>query len=146
MDDRTTIPLIDLPRIPEDALRAFINQRSEEIGKGLKTLSLEIGRNETYVQQYVRYGKPKTLGQKNRRCLARALELTADATTISDTTVVLESPQPQKPRRNECYRISPVNHGFDIKAHVTTDADIRAVVRALKTLRKIISLYAHLTK
>jgi hypothetical protein len=51
----------------------FLSAVIEERGLDMKTLSLQIGRNETYIQQYLNRGTPRTLKENDRARLAEIL-------------------------------------------------------------------------
>ena len=76
--DQIGVPSYHLPmgdeiesRLPPH--KQVILDRMEEAGHDMQSLSLLIGRKESYVQQYVRYGKPKKLDGDDRRLIAEAL-------------------------------------------------------------------------
>lgn len=57
-----------------ESARRLIDKRVRELGRTLKDVSLEVGANETYLQQFVKYGKPKKgLSEKVRGPLAQLL-------------------------------------------------------------------------
>jgi Peptidase S24-like len=59
-----------------ESARHLIDTRVRELGRTLKDVSLEIGLNETYLQQFVKYGKPKKgLPESARRALAVLLSV-----------------------------------------------------------------------
>lgn len=53
-----------------DALRRHIAQLAQESGATLAQISKKIGRNQTFLQQYLNYNKPKTLSEQDRTALA----------------------------------------------------------------------------
>ena len=60
-----------------EAVAALILRRAEELGTNLQALSLDLDKNPTYLQQFVKYGKPaKGLPEGIRRRLAQLLEVT----------------------------------------------------------------------
>jgi phage repressor protein C with HTH and peptisase S24 domain len=63
-----------MQEVPLDDVRRLIAERAEAIGLTLKALSESIGRNPTYLQQYVRYNVPaKGLNDDDRAQLAPLL-------------------------------------------------------------------------
>ena len=50
--------------------RTTVVQQAGARGETLKALSLMLGRNETYLQQFVRRGTPRVLASRDRRLLA----------------------------------------------------------------------------
>ena len=50
--------------------RTVVVQHARTRGETLKDLSLMLGRNAAYLQQFVRRGSPRALGQRDRRLLA----------------------------------------------------------------------------
>lgn len=55
--------------------RAALRRRAEERGVSLSDLSVKIGRNVAYVQQYLERGTPRRLPEDERRHLAIVLEI-----------------------------------------------------------------------
>lgn len=58
-----------------DPARARLLELAEERGYALSHLSKLIGRNTTYLQQFVRKGSPRKLEENDRRVLARFLDV-----------------------------------------------------------------------
>ena len=58
-----------------DPVRAALPDLVARRGATLRTASLAIGRNETYLQQYVARGSPRRLPELDRRHLAMWLEV-----------------------------------------------------------------------
>jgi hypothetical protein len=70
----------DRPQVqpaPEGTVRKLITRRLGEMGLSMKEASLRIGRNETYVRQFLR-GTPVELGERERETLGRLLEVSPD--------------------------------------------------------------------
>lgn len=61
-----------------DAVRKLILDRSAELEKPLSELSLGMGKNHAYLQQFVRRGTPKRLQEEERELLARLLNVPED--------------------------------------------------------------------
>lgn len=55
--------------------RAALRKRAQERGVSLSDLSVRIGRNVAYVQQYLERGTPRRLPEDERRHLAIVLEI-----------------------------------------------------------------------
>lgn len=58
-----------------DPIRAFISQRINEIGANEKSISIAIGANEAYMNQYLKRGIPKILPEDKRQLLAKELRV-----------------------------------------------------------------------
>jgi len=58
-----------------EAIRRRVAKRISELGLEMKALSIAIGRNAAYIQQYVERGIPRKLKEDDRRLLAPMLEL-----------------------------------------------------------------------
>jgi len=71
----------DRPQVrpaPEGTVRELITRRLGEMGLSMKDVSLRIGRNETYVRQFLMRGSPAELGERERQTLGRLLEVSPD--------------------------------------------------------------------
>lgn len=55
--------------------RQIIEQRVSEWGISRAALSRRLGRNDAWLQQYLRRGSPRVLPEAERRILARELDL-----------------------------------------------------------------------
>lgn len=58
-----------------DAVRELILVKSEELKKSLRWLSLQIGGDHAYLQQFIKRGSPKKLPEDKRRLLADLLSV-----------------------------------------------------------------------
>jgi hypothetical protein len=58
-----------------EQIRAFIERRVLERGTSLAAASRAIGKNEAYLQQFVKRGTPRQLGENDRRRLAMHLSV-----------------------------------------------------------------------
>lgn len=56
-----------------DSIRALVARKIAELGKNMKSTSLEMGANETYIQQYLKRGIPDYLPEDMRAALAKVL-------------------------------------------------------------------------
>jgi len=63
---------------PEGAVRELITRRLGEMGLSMKDASLRIGRNETYLCQFLMRGSPAELGERERQKLAQLLGVLPD--------------------------------------------------------------------
>lgn len=63
-----------------DAVRELILAKSKELKKSLRALSLKIGRDHAYLQQFIHKGSPRRLAEDDRRLLAA--ELSVDETEL----------------------------------------------------------------
>jgi hypothetical protein len=61
-----------------DAVRQLITHKLEETGLTMREVSLNIGRNEAFLQQYMTRGTPKELGERDRERIAPLLGIQAD--------------------------------------------------------------------
>ena len=75
-----------------DNVRALIAKTSEEKGISLSELSKRIGKNQTYIQQFITKGSPKQLHERDRAAVAEilgipeiSLRLDAHDTQLSKT-------------------------------------------------------------
>jgi phage repressor protein C with HTH and peptisase S24 domain len=66
-----------------DAVRQLILDKSRELDKSLASLSRKIGKKDAYLQQFIKRGSPKRLGENERRILAQ--ELSVDETELGAT-------------------------------------------------------------
>jgi SOS-response transcriptional repressor LexA len=58
-----------------DKIRVRISLQIRELGLDCASLSRQIGRNPSYIQQYLKYGTPKKLGEDDRHRLAEVLHI-----------------------------------------------------------------------
>jgi phage repressor protein C with HTH and peptisase S24 domain len=58
-----------------DQARAYLAQLCRERGEDFASLSRLVGRNAAYIQQYIRRGTPRRLGETERRTLARYFDI-----------------------------------------------------------------------
>lgn len=77
-----------------DELRQHIAKLLTEKGIELKAASKRIGRNDAYLHQYLSYGKPRVLAERDRHRLATLLGV--DEATLRDAKAPL-SPKPETP-------------------------------------------------
>jgi repressor LexA len=61
-----------------DMVRRLIADRLAELGLQMKDVSLRIGRNDTYLHQYMKRGVPVELKETDRKRLADILKLHED--------------------------------------------------------------------
>ena len=61
-----------------DPVRALVDKQLTAKGLSMKEVSLAIGRNETYVQQFLTKGSPKRLHENDRPKLAELLDVSED--------------------------------------------------------------------
>lgn len=59
-------------------MREIIARRIEQLGLDLATISKKIGRNHSYLHQFLQYERPKQLGEDDRRELAALLGIPED--------------------------------------------------------------------
>lgn len=58
-----------------DTVRELILAKSKELGRSLRWLSLEIGRDHAYLQQFIKKGSPRRLPEDDRRKLASLISV-----------------------------------------------------------------------
>jgi hypothetical protein len=76
-----------------DSVRKLIEQRADELGFNLKQLSLDLGLNDAYFHQFVRYGKPKKgLPEVVRNALAEKLKLDPSLLGAPPTSLRVATP------------------------------------------------------
>src|SRR5689334_12103524 len=80
----------------QDAARRRLLELVENSGSDLKSLSLHLGRNQTYLQQYLNKGSPRQLAWEDRVELARVLrcspeELTPQVSKVNQTKIATSS-------------------------------------------------------
>lgn len=68
-----------------DSVRQLILDRSDARGKSLKELSLKLGRNDTYLQQFVTKGSPRKLDEEARAILSDELGIHPDLLRATTT-------------------------------------------------------------
>lgn len=61
-----------------DPVRAFVVERLDELGINMREASLAMGRNHAYLQQFIKYDKPKKLSEQDRALLAQVLSCPAE--------------------------------------------------------------------
>jgi hypothetical protein len=89
-----------------DPVRALIKDRARQLRLGMADLSRHIGRNETYIHQYIRRGSPAILPEEVRYSLAEILGLPEEvlrSPSQSGASVVPAIPPP--------FDVSPVTRG-----------------------------------
>lgn len=59
-------------------VRKLILERLQELGLGMAEVSEMLGRNETYLQQFLKRGSPRELHERDRSRLAEILKVTED--------------------------------------------------------------------
>jgi phage repressor protein C with HTH and peptisase S24 domain len=61
-----------------DVVRKLILERLQELGLNMSKVSHQLGRNETYLQQFLKKGSPRELHERDRLTLAEILKVTED--------------------------------------------------------------------
>ena len=79
----------------EDAVRQLIADRLKEMGQTLIWLSLAMGKNHSYMQQYIKYGKPQDLDYKDKLKVHKLLGLTLEQLGIVLPPDIMPSPSAQ---------------------------------------------------
>lgn len=69
-----------------EEIRKKVDKLIEEKGLNYRDVSLRIGRKDSYIQQYVRYGYPRRLKEMDRVRLAKLLDI--DDTEIMDDEII----------------------------------------------------------
>lgn len=82
-----------MPRIwfGMDETRRRLIEAVARVGKTLAEVSKAIGRNHSYLQQFVKYGKPKKLPEDERRAVATLLGI--DESLLKDEMIHTNSPK-----------------------------------------------------
>lgn len=65
----------------DDPVRSLIQERAKELGKDFKTLSLRVGRNHSWLQQFMTRSKRRSVPEEQRILLARELEVDSNRLT-----------------------------------------------------------------
>jgi len=112
-----------------DKVRKLISDKLDEIGMTMKEASAKIGRNETYVHQFLTRGQPVELRERDREKLAQVLGISPDELRGPANPLPLRfngnDPQPLPP---------PVSAAADI------DEELRDRCRIYeRALRKIVA-------
>jgi SOS-response transcriptional repressor LexA len=82
-----------------DPVRALVLRKAEELG-GLKRLSVELGRNHAYLQQFIHRGVPATLDEHVRARLAGLLGVDEAALKLPADIAPRPAPLEPRPRGN----------------------------------------------
>lgn len=82
---------------PMDEPRARLVQAVEQQRYGLKDLSMQLGKNPAYLQQYIVKGSPRVLPEEIRHRLATVLGVPEDALKPRDSTTVRPADLQEKP-------------------------------------------------
>src|SRR5882757_3785119 len=61
-----------------DLVRKLILEKLQELGLNMAEVSDQLGRNETYLQQFLKRGSPRELHERDRIRLAEILKITED--------------------------------------------------------------------
>lgn len=77
-----------------DPVRRRIIARIDELGTSRSAASLAIGRNQAYIQQYLRYGTPDKLDELDRRKLAAFLRIDEREIAPPDVRLAFGEPRP----------------------------------------------------
>lgn len=86
------------PANPPDGPRKRLLEMAQERGASLASLSEMLGRNPSYLQQFIRKGSPRKLEEEDRRMLARFFgvpEATLRETTEKSYAETSRGPIPQ---------------------------------------------------
>lgn len=75
-----------------DKIRRLILARIEERGIDMKHLSLKMGMNETYVQQFLKRGSPRELPSRARQKLVELLDFTHEE--LGGDSPIAQPPSP----------------------------------------------------
>lgn len=80
--------------LPLDSQRAYLRDALRDAGVNLNYASDAIGRNEAYLWQYISYGVPKFLSERDREALVRLYNLDNDK--LKPPAVDLSPGRPRK--------------------------------------------------
>jgi hypothetical protein len=106
-----------------DAVRKLISERLAELDSTMKEASAKIGRNESYVHQFLKRGFPAELGERDRENLGRLLGISLDH---------LRGPNNPLPSRLS---------GADAQPPLTLPSDSRSGETGIEELRERCRLY-----
>lgn len=77
-----------------DEIRSLLNKFIIEKGFTYRDLSLKIGRKDSYIQQYIKYGFPKRLSEIDRKKIAFLLDI--DEEKLIDDEILMTSAKSSK--------------------------------------------------
>ena len=78
-----------------DEIRKKISRLINERGLNYAQVSLKIGKNIAYIQQFIKNGSPRRLGEVERRKLAQLLDVDEqELTDLPISSVTINSPTP----------------------------------------------------
>ena len=83
--------------------RTEIERQLKARGHDLKSASRLMGRNAAFLQQYIRYHKPKRLSESDRESLAELLGMTPDDLREGPAPAARRAPRPQLPDQLPSY-------------------------------------------
>jgi phage repressor protein C with HTH and peptisase S24 domain len=86
-----------------DPVRELVSSRMAELGLSMKEVSERLGKNQTYIQQYLKKGSPEWLPEDVRGALAGMLGLSEDT---------LRRPASGEFRRGRAIQNSAIYHSF----------------------------------
>jgi phage repressor protein C with HTH and peptisase S24 domain len=79
---------------PQDRVRQLVRQRAADLRLSLAEISLKIGRNHAYLQQFLERGVPRDLPEKIRPGLAAILQVEESLLRAADVSQAPMAPQP----------------------------------------------------
>ena len=92
---------------PESPVRRLILQRIKELDTTMRTVSRDLGKNDTYIQQFVYRGTPIELAKTTRNRLAAMLHVRPDLLDVTkegEPQIQLALPSPQASQSNPTSR------------------------------------------
>lgn len=106
-----------------DAARRLITDRIADLGTDLKTVSLALGRNHAYLQQFISRGVPAELSERDRKKLALILKVDEDRLRSRpvehidsmDVAALAERPKKRKPEQ-EVRVVGYIGAGAEVHA------------------------------
>jgi phage repressor protein C with HTH and peptisase S24 domain len=98
------------PDIPEGPRKRLLDL-AQERGASLAGLSEQIGRNPSYLQQFIRKGSPRKLEEDDRRTLARFFDVAEGDLTEAKEKSYVASPEPDESRESPWVEVPRIDIG-----------------------------------
>lgn len=86
--------MVNAPVTPADSVRARLLELAQQRGVSLAGLSDLLGRNPSYLQQFIRKGSPRRLEEHDRRTLAQFFDVPEDDLRGSQDKSYVVAPKP----------------------------------------------------
>lgn len=76
-----------------DKVREIIAKTAEEKGLSLSELSKQLGRNQTYIQQFITKGSPKELHERDRAAISTILGIPENSLRVDSPEITIPEPR-----------------------------------------------------